>query len=301
MPQIIREALAQRIRNLPIFRELLEDISVATGVPARFLPVSAPALKGAGEEVVPLCARLAGDAEGGRLCGAFRQNLRDAAAVEPASGVCDAGLWEALVPVSVGGQVVGHLLLSGCAGEAPTAAGINRARHLLGRAGVRLEPAVLEALRGQSQVLEALRGQSQVVGARRREALVGVLRLAAERLRLLLTEHLVVAPTSLPGPVARACAIVHAEFASELRLPALAARLGVSEGHFSRSFHQATGLRFVEYLARYRAERARALLAANEEAVAEVARACGFRSLSQFNRVFRAVHGVSPREARGGE
>ncbi|MFH1496724.1 MAG: helix-turn-helix domain-containing protein [Verrucomicrobiota bacterium] len=288
MPQIIRHALAERIQILPVFRALIEDISEATGVPVRFLPGPAPAIGGAGPEVAPLCARLAGDAEGCRLCGVFRQNLREEAAEGPATGVCDAGLWEAMVPVAIGGQAVGHLLLSGCAAEVPTATSTNRARHLLGRAGVSLDPGALALLRGQSPV----------VGPRRREALVSVLRLAADRLRLLLTEHLVTKPSALPAPVARACAIVHAEYALELRLSALAERLGVSEGHFSRSFHHATGLRFVEYLARYRAGRARALLVGERCSVAEIARACGFRSLSQFNRVFRAVHGVSPRSVR---
>ena len=52
-------------------------------------------------------------------------------------------------------------------------------------------------------------------------------------------------------------------------------------------------------MARYRAERARAMLGEDEaRAVAEVARACGFASISQFNRVFKATFGASPRAMR---
>lgn len=288
MPQIIREALAIRIQNLPVFRRLLEDLSEATGVTARFLPQSSPVLADATGEGAPLCQYLAGDASGCRLCRNFRQNLRDEAVADAAVGTCDAGLWEALVPVAIGGQTVGHLLLAGCAAEVPTPTSTNRVRHLLARAGVPAE----------ADRLATLRAQSLVVGPRRREAIVNVLRLAADRLALLLTEHLVTTPAELPSSVAKACAIVHAEFATELRLPALARRLGVSEAHFSRTFHHATGLRFVEYLARYRAERARTLLLGGDRPVAEIAQACGFRSLSQFNRVFRAMHQASPRALR---
>lgn len=290
MPQIIRHALVARIQNLPALKLLLDDLSEATGLRVRFLSQAGPALAAPESEAAPLCSRLAADPAGCRLCGGFRQNLRDEAAAAPATGACDAGLWEALVPVAIGGQTVGHLLVSGCAPELPSAPSNNRARHLLARAGVEWE----------APTLAALRSQSPAVGARRRDAVVNVLQLAADRLALLLTEHLVTAPAALPPSVAQACNIVHAEFGSSLRLPELAARLQVSEGHFSRSFHHATGLRFVEYLARYRAERARALLLGGDRPVAEIARACGFRSLSQFNRVFRSLYRASPRSLRAG-
>jgi AraC family transcriptional regulator len=81
-------------------------------------------------------------------------------------------------------------------------------------------------------------------------------------------------------------------------VPEIARRLGASEGHLSRTFHRATGLRLVEYMARFRAERAREQLCDSDQPVIDIAFACGFRSLSQFNRVFRAQFGVRPRDAR---
>jgi transcriptional regulator GlxA family with amidase domain len=92
---------------------------------------------------------------------------------------------------------------------------------------------------------------------------------------------------------------VHAEYKRPLRLPSLAKKLDVSAAHLSRIFHQATGLRLVDYLARYRAGRARALLIEDENrTVAEVAQTCGFASISQFNRVFKTTFGSSPRKLR---
>jgi AraC-like DNA-binding protein len=194
-----------------------------------------------------------------------------------------------LPPVTpVGGQTAGHLFLSGCAEDTTSLAAQNRARHLLGRAGIKWN----------AETHAMLRAQSPLVGAKRRAAIMRLLQLAADRLAQLVTEHLVTVPSQLPAVVAQACTLVHVEYGQPLRLEALAARLAVSAGHFSRTFHHATGLRFVEYLARYRAERARLLLMEGERPVAEIARACGFCSLSQFNRVFRAVYRTSPRALR---
>jgi transcriptional regulator GlxA family with amidase domain len=51
-------------------------------------------------------------------------------------------------------------------------------------------------------------------------------------------------------------------------------------------------------VARFRAERAREQLCESDKPVIDIAFACGFRSLSQFNRVFRAQFGQRPRDAR---
>jgi len=289
MSLIIRQSLVSRLQQLPALKAMLDDLSDATGLPVRFLPSTGARVDDAPETPhSALCAWLARDPAGCRHCLHFRQKLRDDAAHAPAVATCDAGLWEALVPVRIGGHTAGHLCLFGCAEEAATTANQNRARHLLGRAGVKLPMAEFTALRSQAPV----------VPARRRAALVRLMQLAADRIALLLTEHYVTAPHALPPVVAKACALVHVEFASELSLSGLARQLDVSEGHFSRIFHHATGLRFVEYLARYRAERARALILSTHEPVAEIAAACGFRSLSQFNRVFRAAYATTPRSLR---
>ena len=68
----------------------------------------------------------------------------------------------------------------------------------------------------------------------------------------------------------------------------------MSANYFSEKFKQATGLNFVEYVARTRVEKARNLLLNPNMRISEVAFEVGFQSLSQFNRVFRRVTGESP-------
>ncbi len=300
MPLVVKQAFAARLAAMPEMRQFLADVSAVAGVPVRFWPSvagveagDAPAGGGlgAGLEPVTCCARLVREEAGCRMCASFRQRLREGAGAGPLSGMCDAGLWELLVPVAVGGVVAGHLLVSGFREGAATTQTDNRARHLLGRRGVELRAEEVSRLRGAAPALDAAR----------REALGRLLHAGAERVARAINEHLTRAPEGVPELVERVYRVVHAEYARKLRVPLIARRLGVSAAHLSRTFHHATGLRLVDYVARYRAERARALLAEDEaRPVAEVARACGFASISQFNRVFRATFGASPRALRGG-
>ena len=73
---------------------------------------------------------------------------------------------------------------------------------------------------------------------------------------------------------------------------------GINPTHLSEKFKQVTGVKFVDYIARIRFERARKLLEDVDLRVSEIAFAVGFQSLSQFNRVFKKFSGKSPREYR---
>lgn len=284
MPRVIRERLEQRALQQAAWRAVVRDFAEVTGVAVGFVGAS----EGAVEVVAPpgaavLCARLRADPAGCRMCRHFQRGLRERALAAPAVGRCDGGLVEIAVPVRAAGLVVGHLMVIGLEPAAGGPAVVNRARHLLGRAGVAVAGAELAA---------ALAGGT-VVPAGRVEAMARLLLVLAERLGSQVAEDRAEADSAW---LARACGVVHAEFARPLTLSAVAARMGLSEGHFSRAFHQAAGLRFVEYLARFRAEQARARLLEGERPVSRVAGACGFRSMSQFNRVFRAQFGCSPRD-----
>jgi len=290
MPRIIRQALGERIRQNAELQEFLGQFRAATGVAAEFVCAF-----GQGEcatlcEDSPLCARLMRDPAGRQVCVRFRQRLLEAAHTAPATLTCESGVIESAVPMRAAGQTVGYLMTGGFLPAAADRQHLNRARHLLRRAGADL---------GDNELLE-LSARTPIVPAARHEALVQLLKLAAEHLTAKVTERLTVVEARMPAIVDRACRIVHTEFAQRIAVPEVARRLGVSEGHLSRTFHHSTGLRFVEYVARFRAERARAMLQEGDQPVIDVAFACGFQSLSQFNRVFLARFGLRPGEVRRG-
>ena len=67
---------------------------------------------------------------------------------------------------------------------------------------------------------------------------------------------------------------------------------------FSRYFKKNCGAGFIEYLNRVRTNKACYLLRETEYAVHDIARECGFASISNFNKQFRKTEGISPRDFR---
>lgn len=287
MPRIIRQALGERLRREPAVQTLLENFRAATGVSLEFVgPLGHR--DPAWDNGAPLCARLRTDPAGCRLCTHFHQSLLESARDLPATRVCDAGLCESAVPLRAGSNTLGYLVASGYTAAPPGTAQFNRARHLLGCGGVVLDAPEL------AELLQA----TPIVSPHRQRALVQLLQALAAQLSASLGSRLAAPEIELPPLVESARRLVEQLYGERLAVPALAKRLQVSEGHLSRTFHRATGLRLVEYIARVRAERAHTLLRETHQPVTEIAFACGFQSLSQFNRTFRTQFGQSPTQAR---
>jgi AraC-like DNA-binding protein/quercetin dioxygenase-like cupin family protein len=74
--------------------------------------------------------------------------------------------------------------------------------------------------------------------------------------------------------------------------------VNLSEGAFSRFFRLHTGKTFPEFVNELRVGRACSLLMQHNLNVTEVAYECGFANLSNFNRQFRKLKGLSPRDFR---
>lgn len=101
-----------------------------------------------------------------------------------------------------------------------------------------------------------------------------------------------------PGILRRVEEYIDAHLDSALRIQELAARVGISVSHFSRSFVRSVGLTPHNYIMRRRLTRARELLARTDLAVAEVALTTGFSDQSHFCRRFREFIGLPPRSFR---
>ena len=91
---------------------------------------------------------------------------------------------------------------------------------------------------------------------------------------------------------------IEAHAGEELSLGQVARAASTSANYFSEKFKEATGINFVKYVAGIRFEKAAALLGQADLRISEIAFACGFQSLSQFNRIFKKLAGKSPSEYR---
>jgi transcriptional regulator GlxA family with amidase domain len=83
-------------------------------------------------------------------------------------------------------------------------------------------------------------------------------------------------------------------------LNSLAQIARLSPYHFLRVFEGLTGTTPHQYLLRVRLRRAAIQLRKERTRILEIALACGFCDISNFNRTFRAEFGVSPRAYRCG-
>jgi AraC family transcriptional regulator len=91
---------------------------------------------------------------------------------------------------------------------------------------------------------------------------------------------------------------IDAHLDSSLDIAELAACVGISASHFSRSFFRSAGLTPHSYVMRRRLARAQDLLVKTDLALAEVALTTGFADQSHFCRRFRELVGLPPRSYR---
>lgn len=79
------------------------------------------------------------------------------------------------------------------------------------------------------------------------------------------------------------------------RLASLARAAKMNSAYFSEMFHRRLGITLTKFIAGARVEKAKQLLRHTDLKIIEVAYSAGFGSVSQFNRVFAAATGTSPR------
>jgi AraC family transcriptional regulator len=92
----------------------------------------------------------------------------------------------------------------------------------------------------------------------------------------------------------RARSAIKEQYAESIRLPEIAATVGMSPGQFSRSFHATAGVTFTAYVLCVRIDAATRLMLETAKSLCAVAIECGFVDQSHFSRVFARTMGISP-------
>ena len=287
MPKTLSKALTRRLLRSNRFRRQLSDLHTLSGLEALFLdPLGNERIRIPREHAFSLhglardVPRLAGELAG----------VRQRALAAIADTDAPAPWFEIVHPLGIEGEPIGYLALSACRDPS-----------------LRLDPLRSMWLRFATEGIDlswpALRAVWEELPAmprERRDAWRRTLVLQGrEALRLLEDERGVpTAPESLPPVISRVCRAVQSRYMDSLTLRDLAAEAGVSPEHLSRLFHQSTGLRFREYLAETRVNAAKDALRETPDLISEIAGRSGFSTLSRFNRAFRELTGVTPRDYR---
>jgi AraC-like DNA-binding protein len=97
-----------------------------------------------------------------------------------------------------------------------------------------------------------------------------------------------------PAALRTACEYLHEHATERVALAELAALVGLSRAHLVRAFARAYGLPPHRYQTALRIDRAKRLLAAGGQTIAEVAQAVGFADHAHFTRMFRRWVGFPP-------
>ncbi len=87
-------------------------------------------------------------------------------------------------------------------------------------------------------------------------------------------------------------------FREDITVAQLAGLAHLSESYFMNCFKKAVGVSAIGYLIQLRMNAACEALACTKEQISEIALACGYENLSNFNRQFKKTAGCSPKEYR---
>ena len=293
MPPPSDTPLYSALSESAMFRDYQEAFEKTTGLslslhqPGEDTGCGAQAKPSAGTGS-PFCALMARTNRACDACFALQKELESKAQLQPKTLKCFAGLCETALPVRVGEHLVAFLQTGRILVETPNQRQFSKITRELLRLGTHID---------LKQVEEAY-FSSRVLSTEQYQAMVKLLSIFATHLAAC-GNQLALERFGTQNPaVLRGRQIIDAGYREELSLGKVANQVNVSAGYFSELFKEAAGMNFVEYVARFRVEKAKNLLQNPKFRVSEVAFDVGFQSLSQFNRTFLRFAGVSPRAYR---
>ncbi len=103
---------------------------------------------------------------------------------------------------------------------------------------------------------------------------------------------------SLEGKIYNITSYIHKNSHETLTLETIAGTFFISPHYLSRKFKEITGFTLIQYIQETRIKRAQEYLLDTDMKVTDIMDACGFGSISQFNRVFNSLIGCTPSEFR---
>jgi AraC-like DNA-binding protein len=280
--------LVDALRRSKLFRDYERVFAQATGLPLALRPLEYWQLAHRGKRNEnPFCALLAENPKTLAVCLEAHEEMIRHTGDLPATVTCPFGLTETAVPLKLGREMIGYLRVGQVLRRSPSQADTRKAGRAIAHAGASFTPALRRAWE-----------KNPFIPGDRYSAIVRLLTFFAEQLSALSNQLLVEEQNREPTIVSRARRHIEQHKAEKISLPAVAAAAGASVFHFCKVFHKSTGLTFTDYLARVRAETARAQLLNPNRRISEIAYDVGFQSITQFNRTFRRIYGQSPSQFR---
>jgi AraC-like DNA-binding protein/ligand-binding sensor protein len=199
-----------------------------------------------------------------------------------------AGLSESAVPVYVGDHILGFLETGEVMLKNPTKKHFASITRQLRAWGYKTDWKQLERAYFRSCVLSPVRYR----------AMLRLLSLFAQHLSILSNQLVARREKNESTNMTRARKFIEDHQAEPLSLGRIAQVANISRHYFCKMFKKATGINFTDYLSRVRVEKSKTLLLNPNSRISEAAFACGFQSMTNFNRAFKRIVGRSPTQFR---
>src|SRR5690348_4047923 len=199
-----------------------------------------------------------------------------------------AGLSESAVPVYIGDHILGFLETGEVMLKNPTKKHFASITRQLRAWGYKTDWKQLERAYFRSCVLSPVRYR----------AMLRLLSLFARHLSILSNQLVVRRENDESTNMTRARQFIEDHQAEPLSLGRIARVANISRHYFCKMFKKATGINFTDYLSRVRVEKSKTLLLNPNSRISVVALACGFQSMTDFNRAYKRIVRRSPTQFR---
>lgn len=271
-----------------LFRDFQRAFIHGTNLPLELHPPQAKRPLRPSPTRSPICALMARSHSKCWACCALQQSLETSAQGKPRTVTCFAGMCESAVPVRVGENLIAFLRTGQVLLHAPTPAAFHRVAAKLIKWESPVDLKELEEGYFHTRVLSPVQYRSYV-------QLLAIFagHLAECSNQLTLRGHVSQRPA-----VTESRSFIDAHLMEPLSLARIADAVNLSAAYFSHLFARETGMTLLDYIARVRVEKAKRLLRDPELKISGIAFDAGFQSLSQFNRVFKRLAGLSPSRFR---
>ncbi len=200
---------------------------------------------------------------------------------------CFAGFSETVVPVFQGQQVVAQLMTGHVTHEKLSTEHFLRLKEILG------------AGKDKEVELERAYFETALIGLDQYQAMTTLLAAFALQLGDLAGQIVLELRHEKSDCIAWAKDYVDEKIYEPIYLDEVASEVHMSRYYLCRKFKEATGRTLTEYVTDRRVKIAENMLEKTSMRVADIAFEVGFQSLSQFNRCFHRITGLTPTQYRG--
>jgi len=284
-----KRSMEQVLSESQVYCDYERAFTDGTGLPLRLqAPTLLNVIRYEKTQENPFCAMMSKSDESCAAscaqCYALQCKVEEEAQFHPKTLKCFAGLCETAVPVRVGENLIAFLHTGQVLLQRPNKLQFKQIAATLIKWGAEVD----------LKKLEEHYFNTRVITPEQYEALIRLLEIFAGHLSECGNALTLQRNSGETPAIARARDYIFDHSDDELSLTAVAQIVNMSATYFSSKFKEVTGIRFVDYVARVRIEKARNFLLNPNQRVSEVAFEVGFQSLSQFNRAFRKIAGESP-------